>query len=334
MVMARTHANTVLLPDGSVMAVGGGTGTSDPTDGSIYNGPVYQSELLAPGASAFRTADIQQEARTYHATAVLLPDGRVLSAGDDRGSHYASRTAELYSPPYLFHGARPQVTFAPASARYDVPIRVGTPDPGSIAKAVLIRPSSVTHVTNMDQRVVELSLTAEGGGLTLRTPRNATIAPPGYYMLFLLDSDGVPSVARWVRLDPSAPDAPDIPGGGTATPSAPPAASPGPSITGTPGHARDLRAPRITLGAVVPSRSANGTLTLAVRLRTSEAAGAKVHVALGRRGGDRRLRATPGRWATATVRFGHAPRHSRLHLSIRATDAAGNGRTARRDIRY
>ena len=337
LVTARTHANTVLLPDGSVLAVGGGVGTTDPTDGGVYNGPVYRSELLAPGASAFRAVDTQQEARTYHSTALLLPDGRVLSAGDDRATHAsgAARNAEIYSPPYLFRGARPQITFAPAAARYDVPIRVATPDPGAIAKAVLMRPSSVTHVTDMDQRAVTLALTSEKGALTLRTPPDATVAPPGFYMLFLLDTTGVPSIARWVRLDPSAPDAPEVPGGGAATPSAPPAAPPaaGALTTGAPGHPRDRKAPRLTLRVGAPSRT-GATLTALVRVRASEAAGARVRLALGRRFVVRTLRATPAGWSVATIRFGHTPRHSWLHLTVRATDAAGNARSASRDIRY
>ncbi|HTI34588.1 MAG TPA: galactose oxidase-like domain-containing protein [Miltoncostaea sp.] len=336
---ARTHGNVVALPDGSVMEVGGGGGTSDPTDGSIYDAPVYRSELLDPGAGAFRAADAQSEARTYHATALLLPDGRVLSAGDDRASHATNRTAELYSPPYLFRGARPRITFAPSAARYDVRIRVGTPDPGAIARAVLMRPSSVTHVTDMDARSMTLALTAENGGLTLRTPRDGTVAPPGWYMLFLLDRNGVPSVASWIRLDPSAPDAPEIPGaggGGAPVPDGTVSGSGGGdrTTTATPGRTRDRVAPRVTLAVGAPTHAANGTLTAVIRVRTGERAGLRVRVALGRRVVERTLRAAPGAWAAATVHFGHAPLHAFLHVKVRAADAAGNARTAVRTVRF
>jgi hypothetical protein len=331
---ARTHGAAVVLPDGTVLAVGGGGGTSDPTDGGIYDDPVYRAELLDPGAGAFRAADVQADERTYHATALLLPDGRVLSAGDDRASHVAKRTAELYSPPYLFRGPRPRITFAPEAARYDAAIRVGTPDPGGIARAVLMRPSSVTHVTEMDARSVTLALTAERGGLTLRTPRNGTIAPPGPYMLFLLDRDGVPSVARWIFLDPDAPDAPEIPASPTPPAAAvPPAPAPAGDDALATVPAASARPPALAVRVPRPWRAANGRLTVVVRVRTGAAA-ARVRVTLGARSATRLLRPAPGRWTTARLRFAHAPRHGRVRVHVRAADATGRVREVARTVRF
>ena len=131
----RAHFNTTLLPDGSIFTNGGGYGRMND---SLYAGPVYQSELLAPGgAGGWRNVGSEQDARTYHSTAILLPDGRVASAGDDRdiapqpvsaGNPVAGhilvpdRTAQIWNPPYLFDGARPVVTFAPQSGALRRPV--------------------------------------------------------------------------------------------------------------------------------------------------------------------------------------------------------------------
>ena len=154
----RAHFNSVLLPGGSVFTNGGGYGRMNDT---LYAGPVYDAELLAPGgAGGWRTVAAEADARTYHSTAVLLPDGRVVSAGDDRdivpapvpagspadmpAGHIAlqSRTAQIWSPPYLFDGQRPVVTFAPDRVRYDAPFRVSVDGRSrrAIAQAYLMRP--------------------------------------------------------------------------------------------------------------------------------------------------------------------------------------------------
>lgn len=338
LVTPRTHVNTVLLPDGSVLAVGGGSGSSDASSGGVYAGPVYRSEILDPGADSFRPVDTQQVERTYHSTALLLPDGRVLSAGDDRPTHAAYRTAETYSPPYLFRGSRPVVTFAPRAARYDADIHVATPSPETIAGAVLIRPASVTHATDMDQRSIAMDLAVEPGGVTLRTPRDGTIAPPGYYMLFLLDREGVPSVARWLRLDPSAPPAPGLPSvGGPRSSVVPPGAArppdaAGPSPAPAPGDPRpvtgDTRAPRVAVVAV--ARRTRRGLVVRVTLRADEVSRARVRAVHGGRSVVTSVRLAPRRTRTATLPMPAAPTRGPLHVVVRATDAAGNvTRTAR-----
>lgn len=214
----RSHHNTVLLPDESLLTVGGGSRRDD--DFGLWAGPVYQSEILDPGAGSWRGVVSQVEERTYHSTAVLLPDGRVLAAGDDRPGARFADNGELYEPPYLFRGARPTIDFAPTAVRYGAGFRVATGTPSAITRAVLVRAGSTTHANDMDQRSIRLALTTQADGLTLSSPADATLAPPGYYMLFLLDGDGVPSAARMLRLDPNAPDAPPLPGGTNAPPSA------------------------------------------------------------------------------------------------------------------
>jgi hypothetical protein len=139
----------------------------------------------------------QTEERGYHSTAVLLPDGRVLSAGDNQMPGGGVRL-EVYSPPYLFGGARPAIISSPATATWGSTFSVVTSD--VVARAVLIRPGATTHTLGMDQRHVELAFTATSGGILVTAPPSPRVAPPGYYMLFLLTGEGVPSVANWIRL--------------------------------------------------------------------------------------------------------------------------------------
>ena len=208
---ARAHLNSVILPDDNILQVGGGAG-QDPVDGNLYIGPVYQSEIYNPNTNAFTLADTQAEERTYHSTAVLLPDGRVFSAGDDRPGHQFTDKGELYSPPYLFKGARPQINFAPGAVRYNAPFRIAVDNPSAITSVKLIALGADTHANDMNQRSVALNMTTQADGLTLTSPANANIAPPGYYMLFALNAQGVPSVSKIDQARPGRARRPAAPG--------------------------------------------------------------------------------------------------------------------------
>jgi Domain of unknown function (DUF1929) len=187
----RVWANTVLLADGTVLVVGGGTSGS-------YNGPVLTPELYNPVTATWTKMAAQIAPRMYHSTAVLLPDGRVLSAGQSQGLR--GMTGEIFSPPYLFAGARPTITSVPSSVGYSQKFTITTPDSLSIGRVALVRPCSVTHSNDFDQRYVDLTYRSNGpGGLTATSPPNRHHAPPGWYMLFILAA-GVPSVARWVQV--------------------------------------------------------------------------------------------------------------------------------------
>lgn len=305
--IGRAHFNTVLLPDGSIFANGGGYGRKNDT---LYADPVYTAELYTPGAG-WRTVGDEADARTYHSTAVLLPDGRVASAGDDRDiapSHIplAGRTAQLYSPPYLFDGPRPQITASPGAVEYGTPFTVGVNGaPSSVTRAVLVHPGAVTHANDMGQRVIELSVTAGAGALTLTAPRDATVAPPGYYMLFVLNADGVPSVASWVRLEGDGPAVAPPPSPPPATPPAPGSrlavTAARPAVTVRRGRVRvrlrlrsNLRATaRVTL--VRPAagrRPARSLRTRAVALRAGVVARPVISVPRGALGAARSLRVT------------------------------------------
>ena len=132
--------------------------------------------------------------RLYHSSAVLLPDGRVLSTG---GNNF--RTAEVFSPPYLFKGARPTMSGVPSAIGYGQRFSVQTADAASITKVTLIRITSVTHAFNMNQRLNVLSFTRTANGLEIVPPANGNVAPPGHYLLFIVKND-VPSIGRVVQL--------------------------------------------------------------------------------------------------------------------------------------
>ncbi len=195
MVFGRTHHNLVILPDGKVLAVGGSTEVTLTSP----NG-VLPAEIWDPDTEAWTQVASMARPRMYNSVALLLPDGRVLAAGGGRvGPDELS--GQLYSPGYLFSGARPIVTAIPGSVGYGNGFSVSTPTPAAVARVTLIRNSSVTKATNLDQRFFELSFARVPGGLTVQAPADARTAPAGDYMLFVLDANGVPSVGRVLRLE-------------------------------------------------------------------------------------------------------------------------------------
>jgi hypothetical protein len=142
-----------------------------------------------------------QNPRTYHASALLLPDGSVLVAGSGGCCGAPDQfNAEIFSPPYLFRGPRPQITSAPSAVQYGNSFAVGTPNAAAIASVALIRTGAMTHGFDHNQRYVPLTFSPSGGGLTVQAPPNGHTAPPGEYLLFIVDTNGVPSVAPFVRL--------------------------------------------------------------------------------------------------------------------------------------
>jgi hypothetical protein len=155
-------------------------------------------ELYDPASGTWTAMAPQQGGRMYHSTALLLPDGRVLSAGQDNGP--LATYGEIFSPPYLFRGARPTITGAPVSAGYGQALTISTPDAGTITKVTVIKAAATTHEVDTDQRSIPLTFSAGSGTITAQSPANANIAPPGYYMLFIVNSDGVPCVAPWIRI--------------------------------------------------------------------------------------------------------------------------------------
>ncbi|MEK7315770.1 MAG: Ig-like domain-containing protein, partial [Candidatus Eisenbacteria bacterium] len=202
MAFPRTQHNLTILPDGNVLVTGGAR-TSNVYDEA---GAVFEAELWSPSTETYTTLAGNQVPRMYHSTALLLPDGRVVSMGGGRfgPSHL---DGEIYSPPYLFRGPRPTITAAPAIIEYGANFTVTTPNAAGIATVSLIRLGSVTHAIDSEQRFLPLTFQQAGGGLAVQAPTNPNIAPPGTYYLFIVDTNGVPSVAAFVRFPSPSEDA-------------------------------------------------------------------------------------------------------------------------------
>ncbi len=203
----RTHLNLTILPDDTVLATGGSTdiGGVNPAHA------VYQAELWSPATQTWEPMASEQVPRLYHSTALLLPDGRVAVAGGGHNfyNNIAYPNAEIFSPAYLFKGPRPTITQAPpTNLAYGNAFFVGMSDAdaASIASVAMIRNGSVTHAFNTDQTYVPLTFTRTAGGFLVTAPANSNLAPPGYYMLFFVNKNGVPAVAPFVNLPASEGD--------------------------------------------------------------------------------------------------------------------------------
>jgi hypothetical protein len=200
MAFPRVTHNLTLLPDGTVLVTGGSSSAflSDPAS------VVYDAELWSPATETWTPMARMQVPRLLNSTAILLPDGRVLTAGggrfDGTGPGVDQRSAEIYSPPYLSNGPRPTITSVPAAIGYGSTFTVVTPDAAQVAAVSLVRLGSVTRSFNTGQRAMWLDFEQIAGGLSVTAPTNGNLAPPGYYMLFILNTNGVPSVAPFVQL--------------------------------------------------------------------------------------------------------------------------------------
>jgi hypothetical protein len=198
MAYPRTYHVETLLPDGNVLVTGGGRTTED------YDVPnaVKQAELWSPETETWSTLASGTAPRLYHSTALLLPDATVLVSGGGRSpgpDPLDQPNAEIFAPPYLFKGPRPTISSAPTNLVRDQAFVIQTPDAARIAEVALIAVGNVTHGINMNQRYLPLAFSAGASSLTATAPANANLAPPGWYMLFLVDDAGVPSVASFVR---------------------------------------------------------------------------------------------------------------------------------------
>ena len=207
MAFARRFPNSTLLPDGTVLVTGGTSQANARNDAAGWNSAnfIFAAELWNPVTETWSTLAAMQTPRSYHSTAALLPDGRVLVGGGEAAPPLDKidyRSFEIFSPPYLFKGARPTITEAPTTVTYGETFFVETPDAMDIATVNWIRLSSVTHAFNQNQRINHLSFTPAPArdGLHITTPANSNLAPPGHYMLFILNNAGVPSVAHIMQL--------------------------------------------------------------------------------------------------------------------------------------
>jgi len=189
---ARSHMNLVQVPDGSAYGIGGNAA-------GLRNLPETTTMHYNPTTGRWANMAVQSVRRAYHSTAVLLPDGRIMSAGDNETGG-GLQQVDFYKPPYLFKGPRPKISAAPRRLVYGGRFTISVTKRSPATKAVLMAPASTTHANEMNARYVPLSVTRTAKGLSAVAPRTARVAPPGYYMLFALNAKGVPSVAKWVRV--------------------------------------------------------------------------------------------------------------------------------------
>jgi hypothetical protein len=188
-VARNQQCTATLLPDGRIFIAGGVGGGAD-------GGPCEIFDPRNPPAG-WQLGPNMKYVRGYHSSFILLTDGSILGGGDPN-----SATNERFFPDY-FDMLRPTITGAPATINYGANFTINTPTPLDISEVVLLRPGAVTHGFNMSQRGIECVIAGTGAGtLDVESPPNANLAPPGWYLLFILDSNRVPSEGRWIRLTP------------------------------------------------------------------------------------------------------------------------------------
>jgi hypothetical protein len=202
--VARRHLNATILPDGQVLVTGGTRSAGFNT----ISGAVHTAELWNPQSGNWAQLAANAVDRVYHSVSLLLPDGTVFhgASGDandpKNGQPYpARRSHEIFRPPYLFMGARPAITsLSKTTVGYGETFNVNTPAAAQITQVRWIRLGSVTHAFDMSQRANTLGFSRGSGVVRVTAPANPRLAPPGHYMLFVLNRNGVPSVGKVVRV--------------------------------------------------------------------------------------------------------------------------------------
>ncbi|WP_405234373.1 golvesin C-terminal-like domain-containing protein [Lentisalinibacter salinarum] len=213
----RRWVSATVLPDGKVLATGGSRVDNQLTDVNNF------AEIWDPQTGSWHIGAEGALARLYHSSAVLLPDASVLVAGGGAPGPLNNTNAEIYYPPYLFDASgefasRPEIVSAPSVANVGDALSVQVN--GNVSRVTLVKTGSVTHSVNMDQRFLELAFTSAANLLDIQLPTRTSDTPPGYYLMFIIDSAGVPSVASMLRIniDPTPDTAvdytPTIGGGG------------------------------------------------------------------------------------------------------------------------
>ncbi|KJK36930.1 galactose oxidase [Streptomyces variegatus] len=200
------YLNSVIMPDDTVFTA---NGSRDYRGRSASN--ILKAQFYDPKSNAFREAASPEVGRNYHSEALLLPDGRVATFGSDplfddqqntKLGHFEQRM-EIFTPPSLHKNARnrPALKDGPQTLDDDHRITFRTDHPERVAEARLMRPSAVTHTTDVEQRSIALDITRKGGAVTFEVPRDPALVPPGWYMLFVTDAEGTPSRAKWVHVE-------------------------------------------------------------------------------------------------------------------------------------
>jgi hypothetical protein len=192
---ARMHLNAVLLPDRTVLVSGGAAMEETAAMAAL------DAEIYDPAAGTWTVAATARVPRLYHSIALLMPDGKVVTAGSNPQRTQEELRIEVFWPPYLFRGPRPTCTPDVAGAGYGDTITARCPDAARLGQASLVRPGATTHSADNEQRLVDLPFRQTGQEtVELDLPADQNLAPPGWYMLFAVDTAGVPSQAAWLHL--------------------------------------------------------------------------------------------------------------------------------------
>ncbi len=207
----RQWANSTVLPDGKVVVTGGSRFADNAgTDA------VYPAEIWNPATRAWTVAASAAVYRGYHSSAVLLPDATILSTGGGVPGPVNNFNAEIYYPPYLFTTQNGKTVLAPrpvvssisaTSLNYGGTLSVAMWSNDTISKVAVIGLSVTTHSFNSGQRYVPATFTQSGKSVSIAMPSSANIAPPGYYLVFLVNSAGVPANGVIVSLGATKPPA-------------------------------------------------------------------------------------------------------------------------------
>lgn len=193
---ARMHHVSVLLPDRTVLVVGG----SRLEESREMATPA--AEIFDPETETWTVGAHARVLRLYHSVATLLPDGTVITAGSNPARGDEEYRLERYHPPYLFRGPRPVINDAPDTVGYGDVVTLTCDSTANVKWVNLIRAGTATHCLDSDQRLVDMPFTVTGATTLQATMTSeANLAPPGRYMLSVTDDAGVPSIARWVHVD-------------------------------------------------------------------------------------------------------------------------------------
>ena len=196
---AKMYVSAVVLPDSTVFETGGGTKSIE-FDGQ----PVLSAQIFHPKTNTWTKTASPTVGRLYHSSAVLLPDGRVATFGSNPKTSFEMRI-EVFTPPYLQTGTRrPTVTGGATEFHYGDYGTFTTTQASSLTSVVLVRPEATTHSSDPNQRLIDVGFTKTSTGISVTMPTEPNLAPPGWYMLYAVDANGVPSVAKWVHLEGAA----------------------------------------------------------------------------------------------------------------------------------
>lgn len=186
------YPGTVILPDDTVLLSGGTR--------EYRNKNILSAQIFHPDTNTFTDAATPRVGRNYHSEALLLPDGRVATFGSNPIDNSFEMRIEIYSPAYMFKGVRPVITGGNREITRGMTTSFTTTNPTNVKKAKLLRPSSVTHVTDVEQRSIDLPVTATASGIDVQIPNNPNLVPSGWYMAFITDKNNIPSQAYWVHV--------------------------------------------------------------------------------------------------------------------------------------